>query len=174
MSWFKDLFKKAPEKMTPAATAPLTEFAIDTLMRNLCDVDACLPLLREAGMPEVDFWRVYNLTVIACSMKFLASVLSQSQLPRFYILEKPDGTEEEIVFLMCEVYSKVRAMLSRYGQGDEIVASMSAQVRTMNWCLTQLGASPTAAERASIQMLPPRLPLVGQAASRARIVAGDA
>jgi len=175
MSWFKSLFKKEPQQAAQqAATTPSIEFAIDALMRKLCDVDACLPSLTGAGVSEVAFWRVYNLTVIACSMRFLEEVLSQSQLPRFYIMENPDGTDEEIMFRMCEIYSKARTMLSRYGQGDVIVASLSAQVQAMNWCLNQLGDSPTTADKARIRMLPPRLPLVGQAESQAQITPEDA
>jgi hypothetical protein len=163
MSWFKSLFKKELQQAAPqAATTPSIEFAIDALMRKLCDVDACVPSLTEAGVSEVAFWRVYNLTVIACSMRFLEKVLSQSQLPRFYIMENPDGTDEEIMFRMCEIYSKARTMLSRYGQGDVIVASLSAQVQAMNWCLNQLGDSPTTADKAVFECFRHGFPLSGK------------
>lgn len=174
MSWLKKSFGGSNEVVQGGTTRSLNEFAIDTLMRKLCDLEACLTVLEKSGLSKEAISRIYNLTVIACSTGVLEQKLSKEQLPQHYIIEDPSIGEKEIRFDECEIYNTARNMVRNYGQAHVIVASVSGQMRALNWCFNQLGDKATKEDIGRIRLLPPRLPAFGQATTKARVLPANA
>jgi len=170
MKWVKKILGLSNETSQVATTQSLNELAVDTLMRKLCDINACLPILEKSGLSKETISRIYNLTVIACSMGLLERELSQEQLPQHYIIEDPSAGEIEIRFDECEIYNTAKNMVKNYGQADAILASVSGQMRALNWCFNQIGEKPTKEDISRIRILPPKLPAFGQAATKALVL----
>jgi hypothetical protein len=149
------------------------EFMVDLLMRNLCDIGKCLPILERAGISREAISKTYNLTVIACALWVLEATLSREQLPNFYILSDGAGSGRDIRFEDCETYQTAKRLVKNYGQAYVVVASASGQMKALNWCFNQLGEK--ARENIHrIRLLPPRLPPFGQAESKARLLPAPA
>ena len=170
MKWVKKILGLSNKTSQVATTQSLNELAVDTLMRKLCDINACLPILEKSGLSKETISRIYNLTVIACSMGVLERELSQEQLPQHYIIEDPSAGEIEIRFDECEIYNTAKNMVKNYGQADVIVASVSGQMRALNWCFNKIGEKPTKEDISRIRILPPKLPTFGQAATKALVL----
>ena len=173
MNWFKKILGSTAKKNVDQAVSNPTDYTIDILMSNLCDIEKSLPILEDAGISREAISKTYNLTVIACARGMLESTLAREQLPDFYVLSDKTGVDHEIQFGDCETYQAAKRLVKNYGQAEAIVASMSGQMRALNWCFNQLGEE-AKANTHRIRLLPPRLPSFGQAETKAKILPSNA
>ena len=67
MNWFKKILGSTAKKNVDQAVSNPTDYTIDILMSNLCDIEKSLPILEDAGISREAISKTYNLTVIACA-----------------------------------------------------------------------------------------------------------
>lgn len=163
MGWLNAFFGK---KEAIATSGPF-DFAIDRMMQSLCDMEEFGPFLLQKGLSEEAIWKIYNLTVLACAYEMLTQFLPKEQIPNHYIECERNG-ERKVMLDESKLYQRAKNMIGNYGQGHIVVATTSGPIQALNWCLNQLG--PDAQDNiARIEILPSRLPSLGQADTKARI-----